>query len=107
MTQKETKLNKKIKYSFSKAKDDNISLDFHNYNYWESVDEIPSLLGKIYNVEIIRELDGPATRYKELKIEENDFTLHYTSYGSFMSSTDESSKEFLKKIKLDLERLDS
>jgi len=92
-------------YTFSKAKGEHLSLDFHDYDYWESVDDILVLLKQLYDVKILKELDGPATRYRKIEVDGNVLTLHYTSYGSFMSSEDKNGDDFLRKIKVEFESI--
>ncbi len=93
-------------YTFSKTKRGCLSLDFHDYDYWESVEEILELLKCTFNVKLIKELDGPATRYRKIEIEDIFLNLHYTSYGSFLDAEDKRGNELLRKIKTMLEKTD-
>jgi len=91
--------------SFSN-RDGKTSLNFNNYDYWESLEDILEILNKFYNVNVIEELEGPDSRILKIQINGNDYSLQYDSYGSFLKSNFSLEDEFLKKIKIDFENSD-
>ena len=93
-------MNNKFKeLSFSK-RGGNLTLNFNNYDYWESLDDILIILKDIYNVEVIEELDGPDSRIFFIKINEISYSLQYDSYGAFLKSDSILGDDFLKEIQM-------
>ena len=86
-------------FIFSKSNKGHLSLDFLDFDYWESVDDILGLLDDFFEVTLVKELDGPATRYRKIEIENSLLDLYYTSYGTFINAEDEKGNKVLKMIK--------
>lgn len=93
------------KYSFSSRSDD-LCLDFNAFHYWESIEDIITLL-KVnrFQVEVLHCYDGPASRGCNIRINGLNFSIQYDSYGAFIMSLERQNDNFLRDIKVRLENL--
>ena len=84
-------------YSFSTV-GKRLCLNFNEYNYWESIEDIIQIVKQNYNIKITDFIDGPDSRICKLKINNYNYSLIYNSYGSYLKSLDEIGDAFLYEI---------
>lgn len=71
-------------------------ISFNNYEYWEGVDEILTILKNNFNVIVIEDLEGPDSRIIKFNIDDNIYLLQYDSYGTILKPNTSKAVEFMK-----------
>lgn len=72
---------------------------------WEDFDKLIHMLKSEYGVKVAEVFDGPGTRIGKLHVDEKEFMLiHSDPYSNEFVATSDESREFVKKVGIDLGR---
>lgn len=92
------------KYSLSKRGGD-LCLDFNQYDYWESLEELVEIVKDRFDVQVLEEIEGPSSRVLKLEVNNEVLSLQYDSYGSFLRSLSRDTDSLLQEIKSHFENI--